>query len=140
MPIAFLGLLLEDKIQLSVHHTESDQSIYFEDFTPWSICFCYMTPVTWFSLFFQSAHPKVLIKTCSSESSKFAVRSHSFSVHYTSCFLILEAMIDDCAFILTNLRNPNTEKEKVSAWPKMNLIRKTFDDLENKIVIFREYF
>ena len=37
MPIAFLDLLLEDKIQLSVHHTvpETDQLINFEDFTPW---------------------------------------------------------------------------------------------------------
>ena len=34
MPKAFLDLLLEDKIQLSVHHTvpEADQSINFEDF------------------------------------------------------------------------------------------------------------
>ena len=36
MPIAFLDMLLEDKIQLCVHHTgtESDQSINFENFTP----------------------------------------------------------------------------------------------------------
>ena len=36
MPITFLDILLEDNIQLSVHHTvpESDQSISFEDFTP----------------------------------------------------------------------------------------------------------
>ena len=36
MPIAFLDLLLEDKIQLYVHHTkrESEKSINFEDFTP----------------------------------------------------------------------------------------------------------
>ena len=31
-------------------------------------------------------------------------------------FLILEAMIDDCVFILINLYNPNTEKEQVSTW------------------------
>ena len=36
MPITFLDILLEDNIQLSVHHTvpESDQSISVEDFTP----------------------------------------------------------------------------------------------------------
>ena len=50
-------------------------------------------------------------------------------------FLILEAMIDDCVFILTNLYNPNTEKEQVSTWVKLNLILQTFDDLENKIII-----
>ena len=42
-------------------------------------------------------------------------------------FLILEATIDNCVFILINLRNPNTEKEQVSNWPKMNLIPETFD-------------
>ena len=42
-------------------------------------------------------------------------------------FLILEATIDNCVFIVINLRNPNTEKEQVSNWPKMNLIPETFD-------------
>ena len=38
-------------------------------------------------------------------------------------------------FILINLYNPNTEKEKVSTWEKLNLILQTFDNLENKIKI-----
>ena len=50
-------------------------------------------------------------------------------------FLILEAMIDDCVFILINLYNPNTGKEQVSTWEKLNLMLQTFDDLENKIII-----
>ena len=50
-------------------------------------------------------------------------------------FLILEAMIDDCVVILINLYNPNTEKEQVSTWEKLNLMLQTFDDLENKIII-----
>ena len=58
--------ILEDMIQLSVHHTvrESDKSINFEDFTAWSLCCCYTTPCNiyaWFWLFFQSVHPKILI-------------------------------------------------------------------------------
>ena len=32
--------------------------------------------------------------------------------------LILEAMTDDCVFILVNLYNPNTEKEQASTWKK----------------------
>ena len=44
-------------------------------------------------------------------------------------------MIDDCVFISINLYNPNTEKEHVSTWEKMNLMLETFDDLENKIII-----
>ena len=44
-------------------------------------------------------------------------------------------MTDDCVFILINLRNPNTEKEHISTWPKMNLILEMFVDLENKIMI-----
>ena len=39
-------------------------------------------------------------------------------------------MIDDCAVILINLYNPNTEKEQVSTWKKLNLMLQTFDDLE----------
>ena len=50
-------------------------------------------------------------------------------------FLIIEAMIDDCAFILINLYNSNTEKEQVSTWEKLNLMPQTFDDLENKITV-----
>ena len=49
--------------------------------------------------------------------------------------LILEGMIDDCVFILINLYNPNTEKEQVSKWEKMNLMLQIFDDLGNKIII-----
>ena len=44
-------------------------------------------------------------------------------------------MIDDCVVILINLYNPNTEKEQVSTWEKLNLMLQTFDDLENKIII-----
>ena len=88
MPIAFLDLLLEDMIQLSVHHTvpESDQLINFEDFTPW-LSFCYyMTPCTidaWFWLFFQSVHPKVLSETYFSES---FVISPLHYIHVIHCF------------------------------------------------------
>ena len=32
--------------------------------------------------------------------------------------LILEAMTDDCVFILVNLYNPNAEKEQASTWEK----------------------
>ena len=53
----------------------------------------------------------------------------------TVVFLILEAMIDDSVFILINVYNPNTEKEQVSTWEKMNLMLETFDDLVNKIII-----
>ena len=49
--------------------------------------------------------------------------------------LILDSMIDDCVFILINLYNPNTEKEQVSKWEKMNLMLQIFDDLGNKIII-----
>ena len=49
--------------------------------------------------------------------------------------LILEAMIDDCVVILINLYNPNTEKEQVFIWEKLDLMLQTFDDLENKIII-----
>ena len=34
------------------------------------------------------------------------------------CYLILEAMIDDCVFILINLYYPNTENELVSTREK----------------------
>ena len=51
------------------------------------------------------------------------------------CFLTLEALIDDCIFILINLYNPKIEKEQVSTLKKMNLRLETFDDLENKIII-----
>ena len=66
MPIAFLDLLLENNAQLSVHRTvpKSEQSINFEDFTPWSLYCCYMAPCNidaWFWLFFQSVHLQVLI-------------------------------------------------------------------------------
>ena len=44
-------------------------------------------------------------------------------------------MIDDCVVILINLYNPDTEKEQVSTWEKLNLMLQTFDDLENKIMI-----
>ena len=44
-------------------------------------------------------------------------------------------MTDDSVFILINLYNPNTEKEQVSSWQKMNLILETFDDLEKKTII-----
>ena len=76
-------------MQLSVQNTvpESDQLINFEDFTPWSLCFCYMTPCNidaWSWLFFQSVHYKVLTKTYYSEFSKFAIRSHFLSLaHYS---------------------------------------------------------
>ena len=53
----------------------------------------------------------------------------------TVAFLMLEAMINDCVFILIDLYNPNTEKEQVSTWEKMNLMLQIFDDLENKIII-----
>ena len=43
-------------------------------------------------------------------------------------------------FILINLYNPNTEKEKVSTWEKLNLMLQTFDDLENKIKILGSDF
>ena len=51
-------------------------------------------------------------------------------------FLILEAMIEDCVFILINLYNTNTKNKLVSTWQKMNLMPQTFGDLENKIIIF----
>ena len=51
-------------------------------------------------------------------------------------FLILEAMIEDCVFILINLYNINTKNKLVSTWQKMNLMPQTFGDLENKIIIF----
>ena len=56
-------------------------------------------------------------------------------IHVGSFFLILEAMIDDCVFILINLHNPNTEKVQVSTWEKMNLMLETFYDLENNVII-----
>ena len=50
-------------------------------------------------------------------------------------FFILEAMIDDCVFILINMYNPNTEKGQVPTWAKMNLMLQAFDGLENKIIV-----
>ena len=47
-------------------------------------------------------------------------------------FLILEAMSDDCVFILINLHDPNTKKY-VSTWKEINLMLEIFNDLENKI-------
>ena len=44
-------------------------------------------------------------------------------------------MIDDCVFILINLYNPSMEKEQVAKWEKMNLMLKTFDNLEKKIIL-----
>ena len=44
-------------------------------------------------------------------------------------------MIDDCVFILINMYNPNTEKEQVPTWAKMNLMLQAFDGLENKIIV-----
>ena len=44
-------------------------------------------------------------------------------------------MIDDCVVILINLYNPNTEKEQVFIWEKLDLMLQIFDDLENKIII-----
>ena len=44
-------------------------------------------------------------------------------------------MIDDCVFILINLYNPSMEKEQVAKWEKMNLMLKTFDNLEMKIIL-----
>ena len=49
--------------------------------------------------------------------------------------LIVQAMSNDCVFILINLYNPNTKKELVPIWEKIRLLLETSDDLENKIII-----
>ena len=50
-------------------------------------------------------------------------------------FNIRGGMTGDRVFILINLYNPNTEKEQVSIWEKMNLMHETFNDLESRIII-----
>ena len=54
--------------------------------------------------------------------------------------LILEATIDGSDYLLINLYNANTEREKLTTMKHVNNLLKTFEDFHDKNVIFERDF
>ena len=54
--------------------------------------------------------------------------------------LILEATIDGSDYLLINLYNANTEREKLTTMKNVNNLLKTFEDFHDKNVLFERDF